>query len=115
MYSRIRHPDSDFQRMRRQQSVLLGIARKLRERGALENLHEADQLTAALRPFVRTTMPPELVLDLLWSMRSVDAGAVQRIVVDTSIVNETRIGGSYALVADESVLLAVGAQLVGGQ
>ena len=113
MYSRIRHPDSDFARMRRQQALILGIARKLRQRGALENLHEADRITAALRPFVRTSLPPAVALDLLWSMRSVDIDAAQRTVVDTSIVSEANIGGAYVLVADQSTLRSLGAQLVG--
>jgi LCP family protein required for cell wall assembly len=112
MFSRIRHPDSDFQRMRRQQLVLQGIARKLRERGALANLHAADQITAALRPFVQTDLPPALALDLLWSMRSLDPGQVSKLVADTSILTESHIGGAYVLIAAPKVLPSLAAQLV---
>ena len=115
MYSRIRHPDSDFERMRRQQSVLVGIARKLHERGALANLHEADKITAALYPFVRTDLPPALALNLLWSIRAVDPGSVTRLTAGPSILGEANIGGAYALVADPTVLQSLGTQLVAGQ
>jgi len=110
-YSRIRHPDSDFQRMRRQQAVALGMGRQFRERGALANIHEADQLTAALAPFVRTNMPRGEALRLMWELRGFDMSTARRIVVDTTIVGEATIGGSYALVANDSSLRAVGAQL----
>ena len=110
MFSRIRHPDSDFERMRRQQLVVLGIARRLRERGVLRNLREADRLTAALRPFVRTDLPRPLALHLLWSMRSVDIQVVERITVDASLLSETSIDGAYALISDPGVLRSIGAQ-----
>lgn len=112
MFSRIRHPDSDFERMRRQQLVLLGIARKLRERGTLQNLREADALTSALRPFVRTDLPPALSLRLLWSMRNLDPNSVYRVVADGSILSEANIGGAYALTASSSTMHTLGAQLL---
>ncbi len=112
MFSRVRHPDSDFQRMRRQQLVLLGIARKLRERGFLENMHNADRITGAVRPFVRTDIPAPLALNLLWSMRSVDPNTVTRLVADTSVLSEANIGGAYALLARPNVLHSLGAQLL---
>lgn len=115
MFSRIRHPDSDFQRIRRQQLVLLGIARKLRERGVLQNLHEADRITAALVPFVRGDVSQPLALKLLWAMRSVNPNEVRRLTADGSMVGEANIGGAYALVANESVLHNLGVQLTGAQ
>lgn len=115
MYSRIRHPDSDFERMRRQQAVVVGIAERLRERGVLKNLREADRITAALRPYIHTDLPRPLALNLLWSMRSVDVKAVKRITADTSLLTETSIGGAYVLIADPATLHDLGAQLVGGE
>jgi polyisoprenyl-teichoic acid--peptidoglycan teichoic acid transferase len=111
-FSRIRHPDSDFERMRRQQLVLLGIGQKLGERGVLTNLHEADAITAALRPYVRTDMPPELTLGLMWSMRSLDPSTIKRLVLDGSMASEGMLGGAYVLLADQSVLNSLGAQLL---
>jgi polyisoprenyl-teichoic acid--peptidoglycan teichoic acid transferase len=112
MYSRIRHPDSDFERMRRQQAVVVGIAERLRERGVLKNLREADRITTALRPYIQTDLPRPLALNLLWSMRSVDVSAVKRITVDTSLLAETSVYGSYAIIAEPSTLHDLGAQLV---
>ncbi|MDP9312919.1 MAG: LCP family protein [Chloroflexota bacterium] len=111
-YARTRHPDSDFERIKRQQLVLLGIARKLKERGALQNLHEADVLTRALAPFVVTDMPPDAVLSLLWSMRDVDPAKVQRYTVDSSLLWETSVGGAYALVPRQGTLKTLGQKLL---
>ncbi len=113
-YSRIRHPDSDFQRMRRQEAVVLAIARKIRTRGMVRNLSEADRLTSALRPYMRTDMSPTMALNLLWSMRSVDLSSAHYIAADGSMLTETNIGGAYAIYADVSVLHFLGAQLIEG-
>lgn len=112
MYSRIRHPDSDFERMRRQQAVVVGVAERLRERGVLRNLREADRITSALRPYIHTDLPRPLALNLLWSMRSVDVSMVKRITADTSLLTETYVGDAYALIAEPSTLHDLGAQLV---
>ena len=111
-FSRIRHPESHFERMRRQQLVVLGIANKLRERGVLRNLAAADQLTTALQPYIRTDLPPTMILGLLWSFRSLDPQTIQRTTVDSSRLREGNIGGAYALLDLGGVLHALGAKLV---
>ncbi len=113
-YARIRHPDSDFERIKRQQLVLVGIAQRLKERGALQNLHEADQLTQALVLFVKTDMPADLVLSLLWNIRNIDPAKVQRYTIDSSMLWETSVSGAYALVPPEGVLPAMGQKLLAG-
>ncbi|HEY0602573.1 MAG TPA: LCP family protein [Herpetosiphonaceae bacterium] len=112
MYARTRHPDSDFERIKRQQLVMLGIAAKIRERGALQNLHEADQLTAALTPYIHTDMPPDLVLSMLWNMREIEPARVRRYTVDGSMLWETSVNGAYALVPQQGVLPALGQKLL---
>lgn len=112
MYARTRHPDSDFERIKRQQLVMLGIANKIRERGALQNLHEADQLTAALTPYIHTDMPPDLVLSMLWNMREIEPARVRRYTVDGSMLWETSVNGAYALVPQQGVLPALGQKLL---
>jgi anionic cell wall polymer biosynthesis LytR-Cps2A-Psr (LCP) family protein len=112
VYARTRHPDSDFERIKRQQLVILGIANRLKERGALQNMHEADMLTAALTPYIQTDMPPDLVLSMLWSLRDVDPANVRRLTVDGSMVWETSINGAYALAPQDGVLPALGRQLL---
>ncbi len=111
MYSRIRHPDSDFERMQRQQLVLVAIANKLRERGTLQSVRQADQLTAALLPFVRSDVPPPMALKLLWSLRSFDVNATRRLMADTSILMPANIGGGFALVGSPDALRGLGTQL----
>lgn len=111
-YARTRHPDSDFERIKRQQLVMLGIAAKIRERGALQNLHEADQLTAALTPYIHTDMPPDLVLSMLWNMREIEPAKVRRYTVDGSMLWETSVNGAYALVPQQGVLTALGQKLL---
>jgi LCP family protein required for cell wall assembly len=112
MFARIRHPDSDFERIKRQQLVLLGIAQKIKERGALQNLHEADQLTAALTPYIQTDMAPDLVLSMLWNMREIDPAQVRRYTVESSMLWETSVNGAYALVPQPGVLPALGQKLL---
>lgn len=110
-YSRIRRPDSDFARMQRQQAVVLGMVRRVQQRGALKNMQEADKLTAALQPFVRTDLPRSDVVDLLWSMRSLNVDMIKRMTLDASLLRETTIGGSYALIANAQDLYELGARL----
>ncbi len=112
MYARTRHPDSDFERIKRQQLVLVGIAQRLKERGALQNLHEADQLTQALAPFVKTDMPVDLVLSLLWSIREIDPASVRRYTIEGSLLWETSVNGAYALVPREGALPTMGQKLL---
>jgi anionic cell wall polymer biosynthesis LytR-Cps2A-Psr (LCP) family protein len=112
MYSRIRHPDSDFERMRRQQAVVVGIAERLRERGVLKNLREVNRITTALRPYIHTDIPRPLALNLLWSIRSVDVSMVKKLTVDTSLLTETSMYGAYAIVAEPSTLHELGAQFM---
>lgn len=112
MYARTRHPDSDFERIKRQQLVLIGIANKLKERGTFQNLHEADLLTQALTPFVKTDMPPDVVLSLLWGLREIDTANVRRYTVDGSLLWETNVNGAYALVPQDGVLAALGQKLL---
>ncbi len=115
MYSRVRHPDSDFQRMRRQQLVLLGLMQTLQRRSSLRTLHEADMLTAALVPYVHTDMPADVVAGLAWGLHATEPASVQHLVVDGAVLQETTIGGAYALVADPAVLQQFGRRLVAGQ
>lgn len=77
-YARVRHPDSDFERGRRQQAVLIALAEALRDRGHLANLLAAERLSGALVGYVQTDMPPELMLELAWALRDLDAAAVER-------------------------------------
>lgn len=77
-YARIRHPDSDFERGRRQQAVMLAIAQALRDRGYLVNVLAAERLTGALAGYAQTDMPSSRMLELAWALRDFDVAAVER-------------------------------------
>ena len=111
-YSRIRHPDSDFQRMRRQQAVLIGVSERLRKLGVFQSMHEADRITGALVPYVKTSMERGVAVQLLWELRNVNTANLRQLVLDGTMIQETTIGGGYAIVADTSTLHSLGAQLL---
>lgn len=73
-YSRIRHPDNDFERMTRQQAVIAGIANRLREGNFLQTVETTAQLTDALIGHATTTMPRDLIIALAWQMRATPGG-----------------------------------------
>ncbi len=98
IYSRIRHPDSDFMRIQRQQKVMIAIGARLRERGDLQNLLAVDQITGALKDFVRTDMPKERIVNLIWSMRDHEITRVERYKVTTDMVTWGVGNDIYALV-----------------
>jgi anionic cell wall polymer biosynthesis LytR-Cps2A-Psr (LCP) family protein len=69
-YSRIRHPDNDFERMHRQQAVLAGIANRLRAGNFLASVDTTAQITDALIGHATTTMPRDVIIALAWQMRA---------------------------------------------
>jgi LCP family protein required for cell wall assembly len=87
MYSRIRHPDSDFERMRRQQQVLAGIIGAVRDQSALESLKRLEDLTTALRGYVKTDIPEDRLLGLGWALRDITPEQVERYLVDENMVS----------------------------
>jgi LCP family protein required for cell wall assembly len=97
MYSRIRHPDSDFERIKRQQAVLVGIGARLRERGDLRNLIAAEHITAGLKDFVRTDLPEERIIGLIWAFRQHDTAHVERYSISSDMVNMGLGSDRYAL------------------
>lgn len=70
VYSRIRHPDSDFARMARQQQVITGIAKRLQSGGFLETLATTADITDALVNHTQTTMPRDTIISVAWAMRT---------------------------------------------
>lgn len=70
VYSRIRHPDSDFARMARQQQVITGIAKRLQSGGFFETLATTADITDALVGHAQTTMPRDTIINVAWAMRT---------------------------------------------
>lgn len=86
IYSRIRHPDNDFARMRRQQEVLAGIMARLREQHVLQNIKSIEDISTALRSYVRTDLPEERMIGLVWALRDFQPGQIERYVLDEDMV-----------------------------
>jgi len=97
MYSRIRHPDSDFERIKRQQAVLTGIGARLRERGDLRNLLSVEHITAGLKGYVRTDMPAERIVGLVWAFRQHEPSSVEHYSIGPDMVNMGLGSDRYAL------------------
>ncbi len=112
-YCRVRHPDDDFARHRRQQAVLLAIAARLRERGGLGNLLSAERLSGALVGFVQTDMPRDQILATAWSLRGLDLASVERYSLGPDAVTFGVENDRYALRASPGAVEALARQLVG--
>ena len=94
-YSRIRMPDSDYERIKRQQTVLLAIAARLREQATVWNLQKVADLTTAMRGYVQTDMPPERMLGLAWAFRDMPLESIERYSVEGSMVSTGVVPGDY--------------------
>jgi LCP family protein required for cell wall assembly len=113
MYSRIRHPDSDFMRIRRQQTVARAIGERMRERGDLQNILAADQITAALVGYVQTDMPQERILGLIWAFRNYDSSQVERYTMTRDMVSMGVGSDQYALLPNPGIPALLAEQLLG--
>ena len=113
MYSRIRHPDSDFERMRRQQAVLVGILDRLREQNALQAIKSLEDVTSALRGYVQTDMPEERIVGLAWALRDFTPGQVERYLLDENMISFGIGEDRWAEVAHPGAIDALVTQLLG--
>ncbi|NNJ10676.1 LCP family protein [Chloroflexales bacterium ZM16-3] len=112
-YCRVRHPDDDFARHQRQQTVLLAIAARLRERGGLDNLLAAERLSGALVGFVQTDMPRDQILGVAWALRGLDLRSVERYSLGADEVSFGVENDRYALQARPGALVALARRLIG--
>ncbi|MFN5059805.1 MAG: LCP family protein [Chloroflexota bacterium] len=80
VYSRIRHPDNDFERMMRQQAVLKGILLRLQQGGFLAQVDSTAAITDALVRHARTDAPRDVIITLAWHMRNASVDGVRSVV-----------------------------------
>ena len=113
MYSRIRHPDSDFERMRRQQAVVVAAMARIREQNPMQSLKNLEDVTAALRGYVQTDLPEERMIGLAWALRNFTPDHVERYLLDEDSVSFGIGDDRWAEVADPSVIEALAHKLVG--
>jgi len=113
MYSRIRHPDSDFERMRRQQAVVVAALARIREQNVLQVLKSLEDITAALREYVQTDLPEDRMIGLAWALRDFTPDRVERYVLDEDSVSFGIGDDRWAEVADPSAIKALAHKLIG--
>ncbi|MBM4412113.1 MAG: hypothetical protein FJ040_01505 [Chloroflexi bacterium] len=80
IYSRIRHPDNDFERMARQQAVLEGILIRLQRGGFLDQIDSTAAITDALVRHARTDAPRDVIITVAWHMRTASIDNVRNVV-----------------------------------
>jgi LCP family protein required for cell wall assembly len=119
-YARIRHMDSDFQRARRQQEVMLAAARQLRTHNPLELLDRIAAATASLRGYVWTDMPEDRMIGLAWALRDTSPDSVERYLIDEQMISLNGEGGGcssaddyYAACQNQQAIRAVIQQWLG--
>jgi polyisoprenyl-teichoic acid--peptidoglycan teichoic acid transferase len=99
-YARIRHMDSDFQRARRQQEIMLAAARRIQEQNPLELIDSIAAATTALRGYVYTDLPEERMVALAWSLRSISPDSIERYLVDETMIQFNGEGGGCSSADD---------------
>lgn len=86
IYSRMRHMDSDFERMRRQQAVVRAMLSQVREHHPPGQLQQVANLSTALRAYVQTDIPARRMVGLAWALRDFDPASLERYVLDETMV-----------------------------
>ncbi len=112
IYSRTRHPDSDFGRMGRQRQVIVAIGRRIQELGALGTAKRARAIAAQLSNFVVTDMPVSAMGPLLWGARGTGA-KVRNYAVDLSYCRPATVKGAYVLIPDRRAITALARRWAG--
>lgn len=113
MYSRIRHPDSDFARMRRQQAVLVGVLATIRAQRIQESLRRIEALTTALRDYVQTDIPEERLIGAAWALRTLTPDQIEHYTLNETMVTFGVGNDRYAEVARDGAIEQLVAQLLG--
>jgi LCP family protein required for cell wall assembly len=114
MYSRIRHMDSDFERMHRQQAVMLAVLERVRQQNAAQQVQTIADLTTALRDYIQTDMPPRRMVSLAWTLRDMQPDMVERYTLDETMVTMNVIPDDpYATFALPGTIDSLVGQLMG--
>src|SRR6185436_10003412 len=106
-------PDSDFERMRRQQAVVVAAMARIREQNPLQSLKGLEEVTAALREYVQTDIPEDRMIGLAWALRSFSPDHVERYLLDEDSVSFGIGDDRWAEVADPSVIEVLTRKLIG--
>ncbi len=99
-YARIRHMDSDFERSRRQQEILLAAARRLRDQNPVELLDTLAAATASLRGYIQTDLPEDRMVGLAWALRDMAPNMVERYQLGENMISFNGEGGGCSSADD---------------
>lgn len=114
MYARLRHPDSDFARMRRQQQVMLAILAHLRQQHIVQQVETMADLTTALRDDIQTDLPIDRMMEIAWSLRGLSLDAIAYYALDENMVMMGMFADDpYAIVARPGAIERLATQLMG--
>lgn len=115
MYARVRHADSDFFRMRRQQSVLVAGLARVRSQNVVQQLQTVADVTGALRGFIQTDLPQDQMISLAWTFRGVAPEQVERYTLDENAVQINVLPDDpYAQFALPGAIERLSRQLING-
>jgi len=99
-YARSRYSTNDFDRMRRQQKILLALKEKILSLGVLANPVKIYNLLDALGQNIRTDISWKEIKNFISLASNIDAKHIKRLVFDTSeegLLYQTFINNEYVL------------------
>jgi LCP family protein required for cell wall assembly len=114
IYGRVRHSDSDFERMKRQQTIAVAALDRVRTLGPLEQVSSLADVMTALRGYVLTDLSEEHMASLAWTYRNLSPSAVERYTLDANMVSIGAPGDPYAQFPLPGMISQLVRQFVGG-
>lgn len=113
MYARIRHMDSDWERMKRQQAVIIAALAQVREQNVVGRLESIAASMTALRGYVTTDIPETQLLGLAWAFRDFTPDQIERYTFDANYVSTGAPDDPYAQYALPGAVDDLRARLLG--
>lgn len=113
MYARIRHMDSDWERMKRQQAVIVAALTQVRAQNAVGRIESIAASMTALRGYVTTDIPETQLLGLAWAFRDFTPDQIERYTLDANYVSVGAPDDPYAQYALPGAVDYLRARLLG--
>jgi LCP family protein required for cell wall assembly len=113
-YARLRHADSDFERSKRQQQVIIAAVAQVRGQNVVDQLNSLAAITAALRGYLFFDIPEDRLVSLVWSFRDITPEQVERYALGANQVFFGAPDDPYAGYAAPGAIKALTRQLMSG-
>ncbi len=99
-YARTRHGSSDFDRLRRQQQIIMAVRERVMSLDLIPKLlPKLPELVQSLSDSVQTDIPIEVMLELAPIVREIEPQNIKRAVIDSSMcINTVTPGGADVLI-----------------